>query len=143
MTKPQTKLAELKRLVDVWQQRLALRDWNITIRWAKDDEDEGYYAEVSPHNHTKEAEIVFARPGTHQGTVMDPEVLVVHELLHLHFAPFKTPIGSALEDVEENIVNLCARMMVALDRRDEKLIGRKLSKRASIKPKENKVCPIS
>lgn len=52
----------------------------------------------------------------------DMEVTLVHELLHLHFAPFDTFSPDTLEDImKERAVEHIARTLVELDRKGKKV----------------------
>lgn len=129
-------LTQLKTLVAKWQERLRLEDWNIKVRWATPEEvAAGDWNGVCwPYVTTKEAEIAIINPiSALSDEGRDTEYLVVHELLHLHHAPFQTKEGSMGELAEENIVHSIAILLLALDRNDETILGRKLSRRASLK----------
>ena len=134
------KLSDLKRLTAIWQERLKLLDWDVAVRWATKDEvktgEDWAWAEF--HAHEKRGEIVLTHPDLWTDDVdrksRDLEVYVVHELSHLHFSPFNTEEGSAEETIEENIVNLYSRLLIAIDRRNDEITGRKFSKRASLAP---------
>jgi hypothetical protein len=134
-------LAQIKKLVAVWQERLNLPDWKVTVSWYKPAPDEEPdYAYCNPQSHYKEATIQFLpRSYYSEADLADPlldfEILVFHELLHIHFAVFGTEKGSPLEKAEENIAHTLARLVIAIHRQDESLIGRKLSRRASLKPR--------
>jgi hypothetical protein len=134
------RLLEARRLVDKWQQRLRLKDWDIKVRFAGKNENEDYWGLVHPHAHTKSAEIVLAPLNryAHEDRVQaarEFEVTIVHELNHLHHAPFQTKERSALEIVEENIVDTYARLLVAMEYGDESILGRKLSRNAALNKK--------
>lgn len=133
-------LTEARRLLRKWQERLRLEDWDLTLRWARKDEEEACWGLMIPDTHAKAATIVLVRPshpawgtGDHP---RDPEATIVHELMHLPMTAFKTRAGSLEEVAEENIVNQVSRLLIALDRRDESFIngGRPLSKVAAIRP---------
>lgn len=133
-------LTDLKRLIAIWQERLNLLDWTIRARWCTPEEAEEDYGFCKAQAETKEAEIALTHPKYYSEEdkarkVVDPEVFIVHELAHIPMAVFKTEEGSAEEIAEENIVNLFSRLLVALDRRDDSITGRKLSRRASLKPR--------
>lgn len=136
------KLQQLKRLTQVWQERLKLLDWDITVCWATVEqvEHEQKWAWVDFWRDEKRAKLTFTRP-EHYGFVpeeqkrsADPEVFIIHELMHLHFTPFNTENGSAEDMAEENIVNLVSRLLIAIDRKEDEITGRKLSRKASFNP---------
>jgi hypothetical protein len=76
-------LFELRRLCRLWQKRLRITDWTITIGWGTQAEmpDACGTAQYDPRQMTAE---VLIRPGTDEaypdGGV---EQTIVHELLHL------------------------------------------------------------
>lgn len=130
--------ASLKKLLAKWKHRLRINDWTIKVRLATEqdstDPDRDWYAQCHTTPTRKYAEIEFVHPryfteeevkADEEPFWRDPEVNMVHELLHLHTSPFKTEPGSALEDVEETIVHIMATLLVALDRGDESLLGLK------------------
>jgi hypothetical protein len=90
----QRKLTSIKR---EWQKLLRLQDWKIKIRFATDEELEeatGVEAVGACHSspETREAQILIAdvsvlEEGDRQ---RDVENTIVHELLHVHFAPFQS-----------------------------------------------------
>ena len=131
-------LRQLRSLGEKWIERLRLQDWNITFRFATKEESKEAWGLAFRDHHDKAATIVIVNPsdpawssGDHH---RDPEVILLHELIHVHFAPFAFRIGSPQHTTEENIVNQVARLLVALERGDEGIIngGRPLSKRARI-----------
>lgn len=136
-------LTALKRLTAIWQERLKLLDWDVKVRWATPEEVTGSYGLCNYEHETKEVEIVITHPKDYSDEdkadrTKDPEVFIVHELSHLHLLPFDAKSGSLQETVEENVVNLFSRLLVAVDRRDDEITGRKLSKRASLKVKKGR-----
>lgn len=138
-------LRELKRLTAIWQERLKLLDWDIKARWAKPNEEdmEDRYGLSIIHAETRRAEIILMNPDDYseedkQDKTKDIEVFLVHELIHPAFSPFDTEDGTALAIVEENLVSLFSRLLIAIDRRDDEITGRKLSRKASFKPSKKK-----
>jgi hypothetical protein len=125
--------ATLKRLLSKWKKRLRVNDWAVTARWATPaeviDPARDWFAICNHETVKKSAEIIFLHPDhfteeeRKDSTHLDTEVDVVHELLHLLMAPFKTEPGSQLEDVEENLVHFISTLLVALEREDEKVLG--------------------
>jgi hypothetical protein len=127
--------AKLHQLLSKWAPRLRLDDWNITIRFATTeevhDDDRGWSALCTPYETLKEAEIVIVQ-SRYLTDDADSEVLVVHELLHLHMVPFRTKSGSLLEVAEENLVHALSTLLVALDRQEESVLGKRLPRSSSI-----------
>lgn len=74
----------LPRLVKKWQRILRLQDWQVTARYdSRANLDIEGWAEWN--EATKEATLGIADPARYR---VDVEAIVVHELLHLHFAAF-------------------------------------------------------
>lgn len=72
----------LNDYLEKWQKRLRLQDWEISIRWAFDKEI-SEAAEIGYSLNTKEAEIKITKTDDKEFI----EFNVIHELVHLHFAP--------------------------------------------------------
>lgn len=131
-------LSQLKKLTAIWVERLKLLDWDIAVRWSTAEETENGYGFCHYHHETKEATIIITDPKFYseedqKDKTKDPEVFIVHELSHLYTMPFGTKVGSIEAIAEENIVNLYSRLLIAVDRRDDEITGRKLSRKASFK----------
>jgi hypothetical protein len=116
-------------------------DWDVWIRFATKGEHEDAWGICFPQNTTKEATIIIQNPrwAKDMGSdfyIADVEVTIVHELLHMHFAPLGHGVTGIKAVIEENIVCHLAQLLVALDRRDEYLLNphnpRSLSKVARI-----------
>jgi hypothetical protein len=114
---------ELNRLVIKWQKRLRLMDWNIQ---AKFDEDEllqewGAWGACNPQGFLREAVMIFRHPD--EAKLVQPkydlEVIVVHELLHIFFAPIKHRDHAGL-NAEEQMIHTIAILMVDLERHGKK-----------------------
>lgn len=120
---------ELTRLTMKWAERLRLQDWDIKVRFAKKGEGEDYWGVCIPSATTKEAVIIMQNPSRHKKAPdpdyynADTEVTLVHELMHLHFAPFGFPTTSLKGQQEEVIVSHVAQLLVALDRGDETILN--------------------
>ena len=88
---------ELTTLMKRWQKRLRLQDWKIKVKLASADQIEREHGEPA---YGICDDIVEARSAViwicknppaddvSMGGRQDPENTLVHELLHLHFAPF-------------------------------------------------------
>jgi hypothetical protein len=129
--------SELNKLKTKWQTRLKLLDWTVKVRFATEkerkDPKRDWIAVMHPYLDTKTAEIIVLHPkyinvGDRDET--DIEVLIAHELVHVHFAPFKTK--GALADIEESLVHHLSLLLVALDRKDGSLLGYRLPKVAAL-----------
>ena len=111
---------QLRALCEEWQKRLRLQDWDIELRVARERElsHPANGAECHWNLGRRMAQIFFVDmidhdPARHYPFVQ--ELLLIHELLHLHFAPFDTfaedsPQGVAIEQAIEGI----SRALLAL-----------------------------
>lgn len=94
---------DLNALLAKWQETLRLRDWQIEIDYAPNLASDGHLAHgvCWPFVHDRRARILLNDPKTPHGDDDPPvEDTLVHELLHLIFAPFSsnTPAEIALEE---------------------------------------------
>lgn len=120
---------EIENQLEFWQDILSLRDWQIEVRisrqWNMDDHLT--LAQCTPFLGRKDAIIKVLDPRDLDGLrdrflnseERDYDVSIVHELLHLHFAPFQTEDGSHLDLAEEQAVNAISRGLVRLYRRPQ------------------------
>lgn len=115
-------LAELEDLLREWQKVLRLQDWVVTVKYARRYEmGQNRSGECSYVLPLKKAEIKLIDPNDHDPSwieIPDSEVDLVHELEHLHFAPF---MASMDEDYPgyvamEQAIDLNAKALVALKR---------------------------
>jgi hypothetical protein len=131
---------ELNKLTQKWAERLRLLDWDIKSKFVSKEEAKGYWGLCEKDRHARTATISIADTRDpdwkKQDHPRDPETILVHEILHLMCAPFEFKEGSQQHIAEENFVNAVARLLIALDRKDESVMngGRPLSRRAAIKP---------
>lgn len=95
----------LLELVDRWQGLLRLRDWQLDVRYVTDlaaPDGSPCFGLCSRFVDAKRARILIRDPETSAALSdsHDIEDTVVHELLHLHFAPLAedTPAGIAAEE---------------------------------------------
>jgi hypothetical protein len=98
---------ELQRLLAEWQKTLRLQDWRVTARFKRifDLTRNDIKGEVNWTLPIKEAVINLLEPADYAPAFVggyDPERTLVHELLHLHFAPF-APIGEETYQHEQAI----------------------------------------
>lgn len=83
----------LTKKVRYWQKKLALMDWEIITNLVSESELNGKAGTVSWDTETKQAIINIVDPKTITTELdfpYDLEKVLVHELLHLHSAPFDT-----------------------------------------------------
>lgn len=111
--------SELQALCLDWQRRLRLQDWTVRATWARYWELNGV-AHVAYVTEAKTAHIKVIVPEDYRSDEdlwpYVPEQSLVHELLHLHFAPFDTERGSPLHIAEEQAVAAMAEALVTLKR---------------------------
>ena len=89
---------ELRKQLAYWQRVLYLQDWTIDIRIVRNWEMEDFHtlAQCEWYIQRKDAIIRILHPDDLQGVghrfiygeERDYDISLVHELLHLHFAPF-------------------------------------------------------
>lgn len=112
---------ELRQLCAEWQKILRLQDWDVVVQVSRRDDTFGHTntGQVRYQLGLKQALIKIIDPIDYPTNVIYPqdmETTLVHELLHLHFAPFDadddTPAGTAQEQAIEAI----AKGLVSLKR---------------------------
>lgn len=116
--------AEIVKQVTYWQQVLALQDWNVEVRLCRQWEmsDQFTLAETEWYLARKDAIIRVLHPKDLGGLAhrfindeeSDYDITIVHELLHLHFAPFDK--GNSDGVSHEQAINAISRGMVKLYR---------------------------
>jgi hypothetical protein len=131
-TQPGQCQAQLEAWLAEWQKALRLQDWQVTVavrreRAMHSDDCEGC-------NRYQPA---LKRASIHVRDVLDdpenadfpadPEATIVHELLHLHFAPFYVNKGlvnvfqeQAIEVIAQSLVGLKRRGMTVAKKKDVK-----------------------
>lgn len=118
------KPEELDGLLAEWKRILRLEDWDIKAKICRGNGlnmPEGTQGRCEWTEKRKEAFIKLMDPTDWDSTCMYPqdmEVTLVHELIHLHCAPFDTFKESTPEDtaMEQMIVRL-SQALVGLKRR--------------------------
>jgi len=103
----------------VWQQRLKLDEWKISVLPARSSElKPGTLGAIRWDKGKKTARIWVLDPADYQlpfrEMLDDMELTVVHELVHLQLASL--PRGQASRSTEEYAVNGIADALLALDR---------------------------
>lgn len=119
--------AALLESVQYWQAVLRLQDWNIVLvlhRKADMSIDGAIGASTYSLTHKDERlelvdpEDLYLFHQRFNGEELDYEVTLVHELLHLHFAPFMSDDEKSTDSMyQELAINTLARSLVALDRK--------------------------
>ena len=104
----------------LWQKRLRLQDWKITIKMAhRSDLKPKTLGNVHWDTNAKTATIRVMHPEDYDmpfNEILDDlEVTVVHELVHLHLASL--PRSESTKGAEEQAVNLLSDALITLERR--------------------------
>lgn len=117
--------SEIQKQAAYWQDILALRDWAIGIRVCRhwEMEDHTAVAQCEVYLDRKDAIISVLHPTDLLGLTnrflngeeADYDISLVHELLHLHFAPFDTD-DAQHEVAYEQAINAISRGIVRLYR---------------------------
>lgn len=114
---------ELEQLTQEWQKRLGLMDWNIHVTIEHDADMNNRAGEVDWTLTLKQATIRLVDPQTIRKSLVfkyDLEQTLVHELLHLHSAPFdKFKSGGLKETALEVMIDKTATALVELKRLSE------------------------
>lgn len=99
-----------------WQRILKLQDWDVSIKVVPHREAEDAWGNVHWNFQEKIADIKLLNPADQSGG-MRPycmEETLVHELLHLHFAPFNANSGTPEQLAQEQAINAIAHALVKL-----------------------------
>lgn len=111
--------SDLFNRLSMWQRILRLSDWNIDIKLARLPEfvTENSDGENAYSYLRKESLIRVLHPEDYalQGNLFPQNMdeTIVHELLHLHFAPFfDHSTGSAENQAQEQVLCILARIIV-------------------------------
>lgn len=115
----------LQEVCSFWQETLHLQDWDILIRFTRADEMRG--AEIQGEcgwvYAVKEATIHILDPQDFDESLafgFDIEKVIVHELLHLHFAGMMAHFDCKVCPVPgEQAVDRLAKVLVGLSRAAE------------------------
>lgn len=104
-------LAEITECCQCWQQKLRLQDWDVSIQLVRQYEIPGCFGDCTYAVQTKSAKIRLVVQDDVDPEAPFPELehTLVHELLHLHFAPFWD--DSRMVELEQAI-NLIAGALV-------------------------------
>lgn len=112
----------LNEKLSLWQKRLKLEDWNVTVIAAqRDGLRAGTLGDIRWDPEKKTAVIKVLDASNYQtpvdATLRDMEFTLVHELIHLEFCASTRPDQSSRAE-EEIAVNHIADALLQLDRRD-------------------------
>ncbi len=119
----------VRRWVPYWRDRLGLRDWHIDVKYWTPEEDR--LAAITPDfaDRTAALGIMGARSPRERdiwkANGNDPELIIVHELLHIHFLSLGVKGGEYSRTrmskvvMAEQVINALAQCLV--DRRRGRL----------------------
>jgi hypothetical protein len=118
------KQDELNELLAMWQYLLRLQDWDIKAKFARVStfdvgQSEG---EVNWVLSKRQAIVKILDPVDYPedaGWPQDAEQTLVHELLHLHFAPFDAESGSPELTAQEQAIEAISKALVGIKRGDK------------------------
>ena len=120
----------LQSFCDFWQRQLYLDDWLIDVLFGPEEKIPDHYGSAT-HNYEKGRAIIHIATQEMgdrvsrlygQGDPYDIERTLVHELVHVRFAPFDSEWGAQ----KERMTNQLARSLVGLRRgepRDKRSLG--------------------
>lgn len=117
---------QLEQYLHDWQKELRLMDWDVSIaiKPAHKMFTQDAQASIEWQLAEKTAMIHILHPDDYpDGLVRDQdhEVSLVHELLHLHYAPFEeTEAGTLAHDMMELSIDTISHTLVRLKREGEK-----------------------
>lgn len=114
-------IEELRERCKVWQGRLRLSDWDVTveIKRARDMQNDDCAGEVERILNVRRAWIVLRDLVDTRSECQDEndlEITLVHELIHLYTEPLDLPSTGLKHTAEEQMIDALARALVALDR---------------------------
>ncbi len=112
---------ELEQLCREWQEILSLRDWDVkpSIKRGRDFASSGNEAEINWELQTRTATIYILDPIDYPDDTkweQDIESSLVHELLHIYFAPFNATDGTLEKVAQEQAINAISLALVKLKR---------------------------
>lgn len=113
----------LRKECRAWQRKLRLQDWNVVVHLVRLNEmpDQDAIGAIFPHIERKDARMFLLSPmdvpllaaGFVHNEEINYALTIVHELLHLHMAPFTQSQDAAGIAAEEQAVNAISRCIVA------------------------------
>lgn len=120
-TTPEDPDTGLRALCAEWQERLRLLDWDVEIKHVRvhDFDHSGVAGDCDTLAVKQVAKIRVVRPEDAHPTPMcpfDEEVIVVHELLHIHLKGWKVEYDTPAEDAKEVAVHRLSEALVKLKR---------------------------
>ncbi|HEX8089370.1 MAG TPA: hypothetical protein VF762_10985 [Blastocatellia bacterium] len=112
---------EARRCCAYWQRQLRLSDWKLKIRIVRRyDLPPDRVAECTFHLASKSATIRLLNANDHRPdndfNDRDHEIGLVHELLHLHVAPFNPKMETLEQAMSEVAIESIAQSLVLINR---------------------------
>ena len=113
---------QLQQLCLEWQKRLRLQDWDVEVKFVRHYEldGKGQFGLVSYSRKKTHAVISLALENDvdpSEPIEYDPEVTLVHELLHIHFSKVANPPDGSPEGVAlEQVIHALSRALLSLKR---------------------------
>ena len=107
--------------LDYWQEKLRLQQWDVTAEMANHydvTDDCNAYIEFDEFHLKAKIRVVKEKHLKPGATITDPEVLLVHELLHL-VIPLSITEMHPDNLAWERGLNVIARLLVEMDRGEE------------------------
>ena len=110
-------MKNLSKLSAKWQKILRLQDWEVDINFyrARDFTNADALGECSFNLNSREGFIKILHPTDYEGTY-DVEWVVVHELLHLHFADWTTKNNHECPVSGEQAIDAIAQTLSKLNK---------------------------
>ena len=114
------KQRDIENLLAEWQKILRLQDWDVKVLFVRGHEIDDCQARIIHYDNHKQALLKLRDPidWTAKDFPEDSELDLVHELLHLHMAPFVNTKPDKLEETcIERAIELIAGALVGLKRK--------------------------
>jgi len=112
---------DLERLCRKWQKLLRLNDWRIKVEFVSPKKISGYDGRTDYDLYDKTANVKILRKEdwtkNHFDRLVDGEMILVHELIELHFMSIPELKGID-HDRKEFVANVIADALIELDRRN-------------------------
>lgn len=108
-----------------WQRELRLQDWNLQYGLRSAIEMGSDHGAVKVHAHKQCAFIRLRESGeglpADELEPYDPEIAMVHEMLHCRLHAFMSECGTFENDVQEQAVHVISTVLVAMKKRVREL----------------------
>lgn len=106
------KRARLENLCALWQQGLRLNDWKVDVKFAHSSEFSGHHrGECRTNMNEKSAEVLIL-PTDGREEEKAEELVLIHELLHIHLNTLNIPDDRETET--EQVINCLSETMYNL-----------------------------